>query len=368
VSAAGVYTIGEVFDGNPAYLQGYASLMPGLLNYATYYPANNFYQQKGSAQALVDMLDTVNSGFPDPAALGTFVDNHDNPRWLNQKNDVPLLKNALAFVTLSRGIPIVYYGTEQEYAGGADPTNREDLWRSNFNTQSDLYQTISKLLGAKKSASGLAENDLVNLYVTDIAYAWSRAGGNLIVLTTNTGKGTTGNYCFSTRKANGKWTSVLGGNAVSADGSGNVCVDVKNGEPVVLITEANAEAPIATASPTKTVPSSTLATSTVVCPTTVSVTFNHQVATTYGENIKIAGNTNLLGNWDSLTAPALSSAKYTASNPLWSVTLKLPAGQQVQYKFIRVANGGAVTWEGGDNRIYGVPACASSASVDSDWR
>jgi alpha-amylase len=27
-----------------------------------------------------------------------------------------------------KGIPIVYYGTEQGYAGGYDPDNRETLW------------------------------------------------------------------------------------------------------------------------------------------------------------------------------------------------------------------------------------------------
>lgn len=69
-NAIGAYSIGEVWDGNPAYLVEYAKLMPGLLNYATYYPMNNFYQQKDSSQALVDMINTVSNTFPDPAALG----------------------------------------------------------------------------------------------------------------------------------------------------------------------------------------------------------------------------------------------------------------------------------------------------------
>lgn len=34
-NAIGAYSIGEVFDGDPAYLAPYAKLMPGLLNYAT---------------------------------------------------------------------------------------------------------------------------------------------------------------------------------------------------------------------------------------------------------------------------------------------------------------------------------------------
>lgn len=235
-AAAGVYTIGEVFDGNPDYLAGYASTMSGLLNYAIYYPMNAFYQQTGASQAIVDMHDTIDSKFPDPSALGTFLDNHDNARWLNAKSDAQLLKNALAYVILARGIPIVYYGTEQGYSGGADPANREDLWRTSFNTDADLYQAISKLSSARAAAGGLAANDHDHLYVADTAYAWARAGGDLIVLTTNSGSGSSGQHCFNTQVPNGSWTDTFGeGTAYTADGSGNVCVNVTNGAPVVLV-------------------------------------------------------------------------------------------------------------------------------------
>ncbi len=234
-SAAGVYTIGEVFDGDVNYLAGYAGLMSGLLNYAIYYPMNNFYQQTGSSQAMVDMHNQISSAFPDPAALGTFLDNHDNPRWLNSKNDLSLLKNALAYVILSRGVPIVYYGTEQAYAGGADPANREDLWRSGFNTESEMYQAISRLSAARKSAGGLAADDQSHLYVADTAYAWSRAGGELIILTTNSGLGSTSNHCFNTQVPNGQWNNTFGTGSYTSDDSGNICVGVTNGEPVVLL-------------------------------------------------------------------------------------------------------------------------------------
>ncbi|OTB00687.1 glycoside hydrolase family 13 protein [Hypoxylon sp. CI-4A] len=232
--AAGVYTIGEVFDGDANYVAPYASLMGGLLNYPMYYPMNRFYQQTGSAQDIVSMYDQISSLFPDPTALGSFLDNHDNARWLNTKNDLGLLKNALAYVILARGIPIVYYGTEQGYSGGADPANREDLWRSSFSTDAEIYQAISKLSAARKSAGGLTGDDQVHLYVADNAYAWSRAGGDLVVLTTNTGAGSSGSYCFNTQVANGAWNNTFSSGTVSADGDGNICVDVTNGEPVVL--------------------------------------------------------------------------------------------------------------------------------------
>lgn len=367
VSASGVYCIGEVFDGSPTYLAGYASTMPGLLNYAIYYPMNRFYQQQGSAQDMVDMHNQISSLFPDPTALGTFLDNHDNVRWLNQKNDVSLLKNALAYVVLSRGIPILYYGTEQGYSGGADPANREDLWRSGFNNQSDLYQAISRLSSARKSAGGLAGDDQVHLYVTSNAYAWSRAGGNLVVLTTNTGAGTSGSYCFNAQKNNGQWTNVFGSGTYTSDGSGNLCVSVTNGEPVVLVASTGSTTPTSTSSPTRTTATATtLATS--ACPTAVSVTFSHKITTAYGDSVKIAGNTEQLGNWDTAKAPALSASQYTASNPIWTITLSLPAGQSIQYKFIKVSSSGAVTWESDPNRSYTVPSCQASSTVSSENR
>lgn len=236
ISAAGVYTIGEVWNGDPEYLAGYAGLMDGLLDYAIYYPMNNFYQQKGSVGDLVNMHDRVSSLFPDPAALGTFLDNHDNARWLNVKNDVTLLTNCLAYVILSRGIPIVYYGTEQGYAGGNDPANREDLWRSGFNTDAHLYQAISKLSAARKAAGGLPGNDQTHLHTSDpTAYAFGRAGGDLVVLTLNRGSWFTGEYCFNTQRANGSWKDVFGSGTYGSDGSGTVCVQVTNGNPVVLL-------------------------------------------------------------------------------------------------------------------------------------
>ncbi|KAF9732154.1 hypothetical protein PMIN06_005383 [Paraphaeosphaeria minitans] len=359
--AAGVYSIGEVFDGSPSYVAGYANTMPGLLNYPVYYPLNNFYQQKGSSQDLVNMINTVSSSFPDPAALGTFIDNHDNPRWLNQKNDQTLLKNALAFVVLARGIPIVYYGTEQGYAGGADPANREDLWRSGFNTRTNLYQAIAKLNSARKAAGGLASDDHVHLYVTSQAYAWSRANGNLVVLTTNGGGSYNAQHCFNTQKANRKWTNTYGdGATVTADGNGQVCVQVTNGEPVILVAGAKET----NTSPTPT----TMQTSPTACPTSVSVTFTHKVTTSIGDTIRITGNTTQLGNWTPSSGPALSASGYTSSNPIWTISLPLTPGSGIQYKFVKVTSGGTVAWESDPNRQYSVPKCQGSASVTSSWQ
>jgi alpha-amylase len=234
--ASGVYTIGEVWNGDVEMVAGYDDTMAGFLNYPVYYPLNRFFQQeKTSPQELVDMFDRVGQLFRDPTTLGNFIDNHDVPRWLNQKNDISLLKNALAYVFLARGIPIVYYGTEQAYAGGQDPANREDLWRSGFSTGSDMYQAISRLAAVRSAAGGLPGNDHVHLHIADHAYAFSRKGGDVIALTTNYGAGHDTQYCFNTQRPNTTWENQFGGGDFSSDDTGLVCVQVVNGEPVVLV-------------------------------------------------------------------------------------------------------------------------------------
>ena len=38
----------------------------------------------------------------------------------------------LAYLMTTDGIPSLYYGVEQQFAGGNDPANRETMWSSSF--------------------------------------------------------------------------------------------------------------------------------------------------------------------------------------------------------------------------------------------
>jgi glucoamylase len=103
--------------------------------------------------------------------------------------------------------------------------------------------------------------------------------------------------------------------------------------------------------------------------TSVAVTFDETVTTTYGETIKIAGDQASLGNWDTSDAYALSSSRYTSSNPLWEGTVSFPAGTVIQYKYINVASNGDVTWEADPNHTYTVPAtCVTAVTVSNTWQ
>jgi len=79
-----------------------------------------------------------------PEYLGNFIENHDLPRWRNTTVD-PQLAYAMTAQFMFDGIPIVYYGQEQDLgSGAADPYNREALWPSNY-TNTTTYQHIGKL-------------------------------------------------------------------------------------------------------------------------------------------------------------------------------------------------------------------------------
>lgn len=114
---------------------------------------------------------------------------------------------------------------------------------------------------------------------------------------------------------------------------------------------------------------STTTTTSCATATSVAVTFNVLATTQFGQTIKLVGNNAAIGNWNTANAVALSASSYTSSNPLWKVTVNFPAGTALQFKFINVASGGAVTWERDPNRVYTVPVgCATGASISTSWQ
>jgi alpha-amylase len=96
-----------------------------------------------------------------------FIDNHDVPRWLYSfNNDISAYRNALSFLLTTDGIPCIYYGTEQDFSGGPDPSNREDMWGSEFKTTGQTFKHIQKLIKIRKEQPALRRGDLKFLLVS----------------------------------------------------------------------------------------------------------------------------------------------------------------------------------------------------------
>jgi len=185
---AGVFSIGEVFNGDPAYVGPYQQAIPGLLNYPMYYTLHDvFGNNRNSLHDIITRLDQERGTFEDLSALGVFMDNHDNARFLHSQHDWTQLKNGLTFVLLGKHIPIVYYGTEQALAGASDPNNREALW-PRYDKEHNIYQHIAGVHAARRVAGDdFHASDFSVALLEDRILAFTR--GPLLAVITNVGSG-----------------------------------------------------------------------------------------------------------------------------------------------------------------------------------
>ena len=178
--SAGVFQIGEAFNGDINYVADYQNHLDSVFNYPLYYTIQSSFC--GSFTNLEDYWFNSHSLYPDKYYVANFVENHDNPRFLNRCYDIAKFTNAVIFSLLFEGIPVFYYGGEQYYSGGADPNNREPLW-DNYNTKTEIYRLISLTNNLRLSKS-IWNYNIVQRYSDDNFYAFTR--GDILACFTNT--------------------------------------------------------------------------------------------------------------------------------------------------------------------------------------
>ncbi len=155
----------------------------------------------------------------------TFLDNHDQSRFMTEAGNNKLtLDIAFALQMTSRGIPCVYYGTEQymsDAAGGkSDPYNSADM--TSFDQTSRAYQIISKLAPLRKSNPALAYGSTQERWLNDDVYVYERVFGNNVVMTAINRNQSTGYQLEGLLSSlpNGTYNDVLG----NLLGGGNISV------------------------------------------------------------------------------------------------------------------------------------------------
>ncbi|OIW34382.1 glycoside hydrolase family 13 protein [Coniochaeta ligniaria NRRL 30616] len=385
-SAAGVFMLGEVYNGDPAELAAYQDDgMPGLLDYASYYWITAaFESSSGSISTLADGINTLKSVATDTSLYGSFLENHDQPRFASLTSDVALAKNAIAFTMLKDGIPVIYQGQEQHYAGGAVPADREAIWLSGYSTSATLYTWIAALNELR--ARAIAQDSSYLTYQAWPVYsdsqniAMRKGSDGYQVIGVYTNKGASGSSTLTLTTSMTGFTAsesvvdVMSCTTFTTDSSGSLAVTLSGGIPRVFYPSARLSGSgicgttttsVASTSSTATTKSSTTLVTSCTA-TAVAITFNELASTTYGQTVKLTGNITALGSWDTANAIALSASQYTTSNPLWSGTVSLAPGVGVLFKFIKVDGSGTVTWEADPNHTYTVPCAA--ATVSASWQ
>ncbi|MFK4343080.1 MULTISPECIES: family 14 glycosylhydrolase [unclassified Paenibacillus] len=189
--AANTFTIGEIFSGDPAYVGDYTRYLDAALDFPMYYTIKDVF---GRDQSMTKIKERYSDDrhYRDTQTNGVFIDNHDVKRFLNEASGKPgassdkwpQLKAALGFTLTSRGIPIIYQGTEQGFSGGDDPANRENAV---FNANHELYQYIAKLNRVRNSHPALQNGNQKEKWADDSFYSFQRSknGDEAIVLINN---------------------------------------------------------------------------------------------------------------------------------------------------------------------------------------
>jgi glycosidase len=126
--------------------------------------------------------------YPHPETLVTFIGNHDETRFLSEKDSSPAkLKAALGLLLTLRGIPQLYSGDEIAMPGGADPDNRHDFpggfpgdARNAFTAsgrtpeQQDVFAYVRSLLALRNSHAALRTGKQWHIGWDDTYYAFLR--------------------------------------------------------------------------------------------------------------------------------------------------------------------------------------------------
>ncbi len=181
------FMFGEVLSGSETKNGSYTGARGGgpfkldsVLDYPLYFKIKSvFGQADGNTRQIEDHYKDIAADY-DPSAqmrLVTFLDNHDQPRFLSShlaNNNVDRLRVALAFLYTARGLPCLYYGTEQAFNGDKDPYDREDMFAGqfewgpsrgdNFNMTHPLFQLVARLNNFRRLYPALQTGAHINLW------------------------------------------------------------------------------------------------------------------------------------------------------------------------------------------------------------
>jgi glycosidase len=439
------FLFGEWYQGNtsdPLYHDSYKFANKSGMSMLDF-PLNTAIRSVFASNSNFSDIDSVitaeGSNFTWKEDLVTFIDNHDMARFLSVNNNNNRLHEAMAFVLTARGIPCIYYGTEQylhnDTGGGTDPYNRPMM--PGFSTSTTAYTLTNRLSSLRRSNPAVPYGSMTQRWINNDVYIYERKFFGSTVLVAINKNETTGysisglNTSLPVGTQTDYLTGLLGGVSItvgSGSGGNNPVTTFTLPAHAVSVwqfTEGAASPEIGSIGPTAGQPGvktviagrnfgasggsvkfgTTTATvnswsATQIVVTTPSVTngnYNVTVTnsggtvsngiqytvltaklipvtftvynatpTSTGDYIFLTGNTVELGawstTWDGAVGPML-----TPNYPDWFLTTSMPAGQTIQFKFIKIASGGGVTWENGSNHTYTVPS-SGTGYVNVNWQ
>lgn len=334
-------SFGEAFTGSVDENAAIAQYMWGMLDFPLYFQMNNVFC-KGEAWDGIKWAFDQDGKYKDTSHLLTFLDNHDRARFLaNASDNWAKLRLALAFQYAARGIPIVYYGTEQNMAGDykySEDTlnyyNREMM--SSFSEDTTTFRYIQRLNAIRKEYSKILVDGIQQeLYYSygDSVYAFSRRnegnGAEIICIFNNSASAQTRqitlNPGLTSYTIGTQLTNLLETNDV-------LCVEEgeTSGSRVINVTvPANGALLLTSGYPEEYHQPSYEQTKVII----------HYDAG-FGNSISIRGNTLPL-NWE------FGQKCENVNANTWQFVMERPVGGSIEFKVLLNDS----TWESGDNHV-----------------
>nr|WP_199246647.1 alpha-amylase family glycosyl hydrolase [[Phormidium] sp. ETS-05] len=244
--------------------------------------------------------------------LITFLDNHDIPRFQSLNGDGDILRLAVNLIMTSRGIPCVYYGTEQylhnDTNGGHEPYNRPMM--ENWDTNTIIYREIKILSDLRRHNPAVALGAQIQKYLTNDVYCYLRRYRDhrcFVAMSKSYGPVTI--HEVSTDFPDGNYTCLLTGRQF----------EVKNGciynlylgpKEMIVISHVGTQ---------------------ITCTTVVMIRVNG-ISTKLGETVAVIGDCPELGNWDIEKAFRLD---YINKNQWFGeIPFHESVGKPIAYKYV----------------------------------
>lgn len=248
--------------------------------------------------------------------LITFIDNHDMPRFQSLNPDPEMLQLAICLIMTTRGIPCIYYGTEQylrdDTDGGNDPYNRPMM--ENWDTDSPIYRAVRLLSGLRRLNPAISMGSHWQKYLTADVYCYVRRYRDSVVFVAmNRGNSVT-IKAVDTELPDGEHTEVLSRRKFEVkDG---MLYNVEFGSREVMIFSRVGER--------------------VKAKTIVRAQLN-SVRSQPGERIVVIGDCPELGNWDISKGYPL---EYINTNTWFGeIPFNESAGKLISYKYALLREG-----------------------------
>ncbi len=195
--------VGEEWSLNPAIVSywqkgkynadGYKCYVPSMMDFPLQSAVSEGLRNEESwGGGLIQIYEAIANDFqyPDPDMLTIFPDNHDMSRFYVQVGeDVELLKMGVAFFLTTRGIPQIYYGTENlmrhdgaehgdiraDYPGGWEGDEVNAFTGEGMSDEAkDMQKFVSTVQNWRKDAKVIHNGKLMHFIPQDATYTYFR--------------------------------------------------------------------------------------------------------------------------------------------------------------------------------------------------